>query len=182
MKHLDFVREYDNVILPLFCDRLIQVFEESESKVIVNNEYKPFFTELNLNQHSPDIVEHLVYLILSATHKYKNDVQQTGFFPKRLGLEELRVKRYNAGTGERFDEHVDVASLDGAKRYLAFICYLNDDFTGGETTFGDKTITPSKGKVVVFPPTWQYPHAGLPVDTGTKYIMSTYLNYLPDDK
>ena len=33
-------------------------------------------------------------------------------------------------------------------------------------------------KVLVFPPTWQYPHIGMPVKSGSpKYIMSTYLHY-----
>jgi hypothetical protein len=41
----------------------------------------------------------------------------------------------------------------------------------------DKQVQPVKGSVIVFPPTWQYPHAGLPLISGTKYIMSTYLNF-----
>ena len=78
------------------------------------------------------------------------------------------------------DENTDVQDHMTAKRYLAFLFYLNDDFVGGETDFpyNELTVTPETGKVLVFPPTWQYPHRGLHVKGGSpKYIMSTYLHY-----
>ncbi len=88
------------------------------------------------------------------------------------------MKRYTGGSGQQFSDHVDVGDLVSSKRYLAFLFYLNDDFTGGKTIFyPDTEITPVKGSVVIFPPSWQYPHAGLPVESGNKYIMSSYLNY-----
>ena len=31
------------------------------------------------------------------------------------------------------------------------VCYLNDDFEGGETLIEDKSIKPKKGTLVVFP-------------------------------
>ena len=31
--------------------------------------------------------------------------------------------------------------------------------------------------MVVFNPTWEYPHKGLPPTVDTKYILSTYLHY-----
>ena len=97
--------------------------------------------------------------------------------PKLSLLEEFRVKRYKTGGVERFDEHVDVASYDTARRCLAFLFYLNDN--DGKTVFTRHglSISPMCGRVVVFPPTWEYPHAGLAPSTKTKYIMSTYLHY-----
>jgi prolyl 4-hydroxylase len=57
--------------------------------------------------------------------------------------------------------------------------YLNDNFTGGQTEFlPGIMVEPVKGSVVAFPPNWQHPHCGLPVETGNKYIMSTYLRYV----
>ena len=61
------------------------------------------------------------------------------------------------------------------------IVYLNDDFVGGETEFpvlGDK-VKPKKGKLLVFPPMWNYLHRGNPpLKPGyAKYFLMTYLNY-----
>ena len=38
-------------------------------------------------------------------------------------------------------------------------------------------IQPECGRVVVFPPTWEYPHSGLPPSDCPKYILSTYIHY-----
>ena len=38
-------------------------------------------------------------------------------------------------------------------------------------------IEPVSGRVIVFPPTWEYPHTGLPPKNDSKYIMSTYIHY-----
>lgn len=172
------MREYQDVIPSSFCDALINVFEEDPQKKVVDNDYKPFFTELNLRHHT-DVFNQIVKIVVPVIERYQQEFpEQTRFWPKELALEEFRIKRYNSNTGEQFADHVDVASLDSSKRYLAFLFYLNDDFVGGETLFlPDKQVQPVKGSVIVFPPTWQYPHAGLPLISGTKYIMSTYLNF-----
>ena len=64
-------------------------------------------------------------------------------------------------------EHVDVT---------LFLVYLNDN--DGLTYFPeqDLTIEPRCGRILVFPPTWEYPHQGL-APTTTKYILSTYIHY-----
>lgn len=99
------------------------------------------------------------------------------FMPPIRSLEQFRVKRYNSGSDDRYDTHVDVAHIESAQRYLALLFYLNDDFTGGQTQFAEgPAVIPKRGTVLVFPPYWMFPHAGLRVLTGTKYIMSTYLH------
>ena len=151
---------------------------QDKHEVVHNKVIK--FTQLNLNHTQSHLVHNLVRTTREALALYQKDFPvETKFFPKNtLALEEFRIKRYNANTGEQFSTHVDVGDYTSAKRYLAFLFYLNDSFRGGETKFFDnKIIKPKAGSVVVFPPTWQYPHAGLPVDVGTKYIMSTYLHY-----
>ena len=68
------------------------------------------------------------------------------------------MKRYRPGGEERFDEHVDVTDHMSAKRGTCLLFYLNDN--DGDTYFPeqDVTIHPKCGKVLVFPPTWEYPH------------------------
>ena len=54
------------------------------------------------------------------------------------------MKKYHARTKDRFDPHVDVQDHASARRYLAFLFYLNEDFSGGETEFPhhSRKITP----------------------------------------
>ena len=48
---------------------------------------------------------------------------------------------------------------------------------GSAITIEALNIEPVSGRVIVFPPTWEYPHLGLPPKNDSKYIMSTYIHY-----
>lgn len=174
----DYIKVYDDVLDKDICEYFSLLFQLSPSKEKIKNKVINF-SQLNVNKYFKESLPPLIQGTREALSRYKEDVKETLHFPKNtLSLEEFRVKCYNAGTGEQFDTHVDVGDHNSAKRFLSFLFYLNDDFTGGQTRFfDDYSITPKMGSVVVFPPTWQYPHAGLPVDTGRKFIISTYLHY-----
>ena len=165
------------------CRSLIETFESTKDKERVDNSGVPNFTQVNLNASGnvDKFIQLLCYKIVDVVKDYKKDLPDyVEWFPDRFYFEELRVKKYEPGTEDQFGLHVDVQDHATAKRYLAFLVYLNDDFKGGETTFpyNKLTIKPETGKVLVFPPTWQYPHKGVPVKSGSpKYIMSTYLHY-----
>lgn len=172
----DYIKVYENVLTADQCEILTLVFDMSKHTQKVENEVINF-TELNLNQHHAPIIKNLVKVTQDTLTMYKGDVPETKYFPRNtLALEEFRIKRYNVG-GEQFKQHVDVGNHNSARRFLSFLYYLNDVDDGGETQFDGLTIKPRCGSVLVFPPTWQYPHAGLPVRSGPKYIMSTYLHY-----
>jgi len=178
MKDLD-IKYYHKILDEELCEFLILSFQMSKNKTEVVNNKVIDFRQLNLNKHCPHLVGDIIKSTRTALSQYREDVPNSKYFPKNtLALEEYRLKCYNGGTGQQFRKHVDIGDYNSARRYLAFLFYLNDDFTGGETEFfDDMKITPKRGSVLVFPPTWQYPHAGLPVDTGDKYILSTYLHY-----
>ena len=81
---------------------------------------------------------------------------------------------------DEFADHVDVGDHNSARRFLVCFLYLNDVEVGGTTEFPklSHTITPKRARILVFPPTWMYRHAGRPVVKGKKYILGTYLHYL----
>lgn len=90
-------------------------------------------------------------------------------------MEAVNFVKY--GVGEHFDVHSDHG--------YSYICtvssvtYLNDDYEGGELWFKhlDYTIKPEKGDIVVFPSTFIYSHASLPVKSGLKYSAVTMFDY-----
>ena len=57
--------------------------------------------------------------------------------------------------------------------------YLNDVVDGGETEFAelDLKIQPEAGALIMFPPIWMFPHKGHLLNSGKKYLLSTYLLY-----
>ena len=50
---------------------------------------------------------------------------------------------------------------------------------GGETSFPTLgvTVSPMPGRMMVFPPLWLFPHAGMPPRDQAKYILHAYLWY-----
>ena len=164
------------------CEDLISCYKEHRDNHIRRLNRVQAFTEMNYNQVAPEhTMNCLARKIKTLVSVYK-DHNPTGgrFFPERFGVEEFRIKCYNEGE-DCFSQHVDVGDATSSKRFLSLLFYLNDDFGGGNTVFKlpDKlAVKPVQGDVLIFPPTWQYPHEGKPVIDGTKYIMSTYLHYV----
>ena len=122
---------------------------------------------MNLNRVSNGIVKLLTPIVQQVYYQYKIDTKSK-YIPQFKKLEEFRVKRYYNNGNERFDEHVDVTDFYSSMRALAFLFYLNDN--DGNTLFPshDLNIEPVSGRVIVFPPTWEYPHLGLPPKKGIK--------------
>jgi predicted 2-oxoglutarate/Fe(II)-dependent dioxygenase YbiX len=86
--------------------------------------------------------------------------------------EEPQVVRYRSGG--HYHAHTD-ADQDLAFRYFTVICYLNDDFQGGGTSFPSlRYVTaPRRGRAIVFPS--RYIHSAEPVVAGEKYVCVSWL-------
>ncbi len=96
--------------------------------------------------------------------------------PKTV-LAEIQIVRYHAGG--RYVEHRDTPELGATPRALSLVCYLNDDFTGGETVFTKPEITIPivTGTVVAFSPILL--HRAEPIITGTKYVITAWYHTPP---
>jgi prolyl 4-hydroxylase len=179
----DLIKVYDNCLDRETCDKLIHSFGNLEEfHEIIENNRKPNFTQLNLTQLSKtnEELNSLHQLLIRKTFEYKKDYYKfvdERCFPGEHAFEQFRVKRYINNGNDAFDCHVDVMDYASARRFLAFMWYLNDVDIGGETVFEDLEIKPQAGKLLVFPPLWMFPHIGKPPVSNNKYILSTYLHY-----
>lgn len=181
METKDFILKIDNAISTNTCKKIIELFENNYiHSERISNGGTPNFTQLNVNQYVNNLVSPLSGTILSHLNEYKKHHNQFScFFPPKICLEEFRIKCYNSEWEDKFDLHVDVTDKNSSIRFLSFLYYLNEDFSGGETLFPLQkfAMKPKSGSLLIFPPTWQYPHIGKQVRSGKKYIMSTYLHY-----
>lgn len=90
-----------------------------------------------------------------------------------LWHEGYNVLRYEEG--EQYKAHYDGNTSTG--RAVSAICYLNDNYEGGEiefVNFGVK-IKPPAGTLLLFPSNYAYRHIAHPVTKGTKYALVTWL-------
>jgi Rps23 Pro-64 3,4-dihydroxylase Tpa1-like proline 4-hydroxylase len=80
--------------------------------------------------------------------------------------------------GEFYHWHIDGGSHEFAMRQLVAIWYLNDLVDqGGETEFQhqDVRVTPQAGNLLLFPPFWTHLHRGNTLQSGNKYIATTWV-------
>lgn len=93
-------------------------------------------------------------------------------------MEAINFVRY--GSNQHFSVHTDHG--------FSYICtvsaitYINDDYEGGELWFPylDLTIKPKAGDTIMFPSTYLFAHAALPVTSGIKYSAVTMFDYNED--
>lgn len=181
---------FDDVLDEEFCDKLIDQFDNSSdsqhmrlSEYSWSQDYRRF-TELNISKEYDFKWAHEeFYAKTKQLSDYYKQKCQAHFFPSSYGYEDARMKKYLNNNRDQFGWHVDVGDYASARRFLVIFFYLNDVEVGGETVFNIEDdsfvqVTPKRGRIVMFPPTWMFPHIGTKPVSGSKYIVSTYLHYL----
>ena len=178
-----YIRTYDNVLPHALCKTLIDKFEiNTDQHIQTDLDDHRHFTEININEHQDwsVIVKSLYNGLKPYIQKYKEDCDiQEKQWPNNYGFEQIRMKRYLPNNKDEFKNHVDVGDYASARRFMVFFLYLNDNY-GGHTSFSeyDTVVQPKSGRLLMFPPTWTYLHAGhKPLET-PKYIIGSYLHYL----
>lgn len=108
-------------------------------------------------------------LLLSTTIDYANRYKIDG----NLYHEGYNLLRYSGG--QEYKSHYDGSSHNA--RTISAICYLNNNFEGGELEFPffKIKIKPEPGMLVLFPSNYAYSHIAHPVTSGTKYALVTWI-------
>jgi hypothetical protein len=123
-----------------------------------------------------DPVSHLMTNIIFDTYKTYSEIRpapQTNICARDYSI---RVYKKNEGY---FKPHVDQDAGGNVTRIFAIIMYLNDVVEGGETEFPhyDIKVKPEKGKVLIFPCNYLFPHQGNMPISNDKYIATSFINY-----
>ena len=176
------VRYYDRVVSKEWCNKVIDLFEQSKKDTFDND--RKSFTELNIEgkEEFKDIKETYIRVLRQNLQHFMKEVNiENHHFPPIIDMENIRIKKYTDNGKDVFKNHVDVLRSQGpsSKRFLVFIMYLSDVEQGGETSIHTYNIKckPKAGRLLMFPPFWTHPHQGEKVIKGTKYQIMTYLHY-----
>ena len=108
-------------------------------------------------------------LLLATSNSYgrRFDIHDNFFH------EGYNVLKYESG--EEYKAHYDGGT--GIGRCISALCYLNNDYIGGElefVNFGIK-IKPEPGMMILFPSNYAYRHVAHPIIEGTKYALVTWI-------
>jgi hypothetical protein len=178
-----FIFERPLALPPAFCDAVIERFEAQP-------EYQYAGRVGQLRTEDPG-VKRTTDLVVSNKPDWK-DVDRMFFGSLAAAIKEFRetypyfkgpfkdegyqVQRYRPG--EYYHWHVDGGSHELSQRQLVVLWYLNDvPGPGGETEFlyQDVAVRPERGKLVLFPPFWTHEHRAAVLQTGVKYIATTWV-------
>tara|TARA_B100001996_G_C18669827_1_gene596269 strand:+ start:2060 stop:2635 length:576 start_codon:yes stop_codon:yes gene_type:complete len=182
----DYIRCYDGLVDSTWCNSVIEAFNNSETSYF-DREQRPSFHEYNISQRfiAKDpvwvpIQEKISKVLIDVVELYMEDLDIHRDFPAKYAFEQHRMKMYQNNEYDQFKEHVDVQNYESARRFLVCFLYLNTVGVGGETNFPriPYAVEPKCGRILVFPATWQYRHAGLPPVSDKKYIIGSYLHYV----
>jgi len=128
-----------------------------------------YFANIENNPICQKIINQYYTLLLSTTNVYakKYNIHETFWH------EQYSVLKYVPGT--QYHEHYDGGTNIG--RAISCVCYLNDDYEGGEIEFINfkVKIKPQKGMLILFPSNYAYRHIAHPVISGTKYNLVTWI-------
>ena len=197
----NYVRVIDQVLSADHCVRLCTLFEAEHTQHTRRDSEWVALTELALTAPDntisrnplnrlraaqdpiwPEVLEPLALLLRDLAEQYAltwSTWEGISFLPQDYSMEGMRIKCYRPHSGDQFRTHVDVANRASSSRFLSFLLYLNDSDAGTHFARDNHTVVAQQGRVVLFPPLWTHPHAGLePKGSTTKYILSTYLHYL----
>ena len=182
---------YNLAMPPEDCEMIIKKFEQvvkyDKTQVDEFKTGRKNFTEIDIDKYGDsDFWREPKKKFVAMMEEYKtrfmkNLAIKDIHFPPVIDMEIIRIKKYMPNDEDQFKVHVDVVRSmgDSAKRFLVFILYLNDVEDGGHTMFPKPNIwvKPRAGRLLVFPPFWTHPHAGLKPLSGPKYVMMSYLHY-----
>tara|TARA_Y100000816_G_scaffold292020_1_gene285445 strand:+ start:197 stop:817 length:621 start_codon:yes stop_codon:yes gene_type:complete len=187
------------------CDELINFFEIYKNKrrdgVVLsgmNKEIKDT-TDITLNLNDENYFISRAYktihnIIFENVDQWNEQLKKQNqheniyirFIDSPLFLKRgLLMQKYNKKTGfYTYHNDFSISSKIG-NRVITFIFYLNDVEKGGETEFfGKHKISPERGKIVLFPASWTFPHRGISPISDDKYILTgwIYTDFMDEDK
>lgn len=171
------IKIIDNVLTEIECNRLVQMGMK-------NGLVKA--GTLGENNNSRTANNTWIWESNELTTKIENIVEKESGLPIE-NQEKIHIVKYDVG-GEYKPHHdffhpntdyYENTMGTAGQRVFSFLFYLNDDFTGGETDFPTKKIqiTPKSGRLLIWKNLndddsldYESYHAGLPVESGEKYI------------
>lgn len=181
-----FIYAIDNAIAAQDCAAMVKKFEENESQQYAGRigesrqlaEQVKKSTDLRISGRE-DWSQYDLLFRNSMQKAIKSLSALHPFFAanrfKDLGYNLQRTRE-----GEYYHWHLDAGPGELSQRVLVAIWYLNDvPGPGGETQFYHQNISiqPKAGRLVLFPPFWTHLHQNETLQSGVKYISTTWLSY-----
>ena len=170
------------------CDEIVNYFEQNTSKQKkgrigsgLNQNIKKSVdiailpNEINLPKNQ--ILNAYINALFTCHKDYLLQWPFLTSFANKVEIGSFNIQRYQ--TGEHFQQiHCERTSISTLHRLFAWMTYLNDVEDGGTTFFShyNLEIKPKKGLTLIWPAEWTHAHKGNVIHSGTKYIITGWMD------
>lgn len=159
------IKDTVDLIIPLNDEKWYKYHKLLNNELSIN--LKKYMSTLNNNEDFKNIdqLSKQTYIFFENTKLLSNI---------------FMIQKYTKNVGKYIyhnDFRIDL--IEKKYRIITFLWYLNTVEEGGETAFGeDLKIKPEMGKLLLFPASWTYPHAGKMPISNDKYIITGWIYIL----
>ena len=171
----DYIKCYENILDPELCNKIVK--EDSHDFEIATtddgkiNSHRKCYMKV-IDKKFDSILFQCVGKIIK---RYGKDFKYftTGLSCEDTGYQHLLYKGEEKG---EYKDHVD--HFDLHPRVLSCSIILNDDYDGGDFSFfeGEHSVPKKKGSAIIFPSTFCFPHAIIPVSNGDRHSIITWIH------
>lgn len=183
-----FVYSKKNSLSKELCEQIITIHNNDKTKTDgstlggVNKNVKDT-TDITINFDSDKYIElHeiLITELMNTLPEYINSLpniqKYSNFFECKYFIDIVIIQKYDKNKGKYIYHNDSKIDYKNKKyRMFTFIWYLNDVYEGGETEFINFKIIPEKGKLLIFPATFVFPHSGNMPISDDKYILTGWV-------
>ncbi len=175
MKLPEFILTIKNVLSAEECQEYIALTEQTGYEAATINTNKGFELRPDIRNNERVIIDNFD-IAANLWSRVANKIPPILEGRQALGLNE-RFRFYRYDVGQYFAPHVDGYFLrdNGEQSFLTFMIYLNEDFDGGETNFGETCIKSETGMALIFD--HGLLHEGCAVTKGRKYALRSDVMY-----
>ncbi len=180
-----FIYLQENALAHDICQEMIRRFEartEDQYRGRIGQDFKEDNSikkstdiALSAHEHWRDINQELFRSLSAAIREFSEA------FPFFKGpFKDVGYAMQRTESGEYYHWHIDGGSHDFADRQLVALWYLNDvPGPGGATEFmfQDVAVQPKQGALALFPPFWTHEHRNSQLQSGVKYVATTWVSF-----
>ena len=176
---------FDNYFPDQLCDNYIQYFDKltminRNTLEFVQDQHQSLVSNLygtDLDISSLGIVDFHQIFWNDCYPQYVEAYPIIRKFQKHA-IFDLKIQKTEKGQGYH-TWHSEMMSAATRNRFVVFSLFLNDVEEGGETEFLHQSvrIQAIKNRFILFPATYTHVHRGNPPLSGTKYIMTGWVEF-----
>lgn len=175
IKHSGHISEVENFWTAAKCDEFIYKSEKLgyEPAMVQTESGQKLVESVRNNQRILFSNDELAETVWNDVKDYVNPKLGNS---KAIGLNEM-FRFYKYEPNQEFKRHRDQSYIrnEYESSFYTLLIYLNDNFVGGETSFGHLRVRPKKGSCLIF--FHDLEHEGTKLEQGKKYILRTDIMY-----